>query len=260
MCLCWSSTTKINYRKWLTLFPFHQLLLPSSYTILSNSWFYWTLAVLTASSTRQLGLHWWASHPWTTLCPSVLQMEVLYRVCPSCAKLNDLYKLFSFKQISKCCHYHVMMLSWTCIGWNSTTQCMWIGNTNGWSLAIRIHQCSYMVFSSLFHLVLYWKSGTPFHHHWIQPSCTHCQTYLCLNPSDVFYVHTSPCLRSPTPFHLVDCVITQYRWLKVPDQTLYGPIGFRQPWKMRLKPKFNRCLSVVLFNKVLVPFHLQSCW
>jgi hypothetical protein len=25
MCLCWSSTTKINYRKWLTLFPFHSL-------------------------------------------------------------------------------------------------------------------------------------------------------------------------------------------------------------------------------------------
>jgi hypothetical protein len=23
MCLCWSSTTKINYRKRLTLFPFH---------------------------------------------------------------------------------------------------------------------------------------------------------------------------------------------------------------------------------------------
>jgi hypothetical protein len=24
MCLCWSSTTKINYRKWLTQFPFQK--------------------------------------------------------------------------------------------------------------------------------------------------------------------------------------------------------------------------------------------
>jgi hypothetical protein len=32
MCLCWTSTTKINYRKWLTQFPFH--LPPNSI----NSW------------------------------------------------------------------------------------------------------------------------------------------------------------------------------------------------------------------------------
>jgi hypothetical protein len=36
-CLCWSSTTKINYRKWLTLFPFqHQILKKTSYELLTG--------------------------------------------------------------------------------------------------------------------------------------------------------------------------------------------------------------------------------